>query len=95
MESSGKQDTITFHARKVLSLNCASTAIRILIPEILDNVFENMDDPALAALAVVCKSWSDLALRSLWANSKNTQLLLALLRILAPMIKENALWVRL
>lgn len=55
---------------------------RFLIPELLDAVFRLADTPDLVSLALVCKSWSEVALDCLWEDRLGT--VLPLLQFLAP-----------
>ncbi|KAG0001876.1 hypothetical protein BGZ80_010667 [Entomortierella chlamydospora] len=40
----------------------------LLIPEILHAVFNNLDAPALAVAAIVCRSWNAVATQALWVD---------------------------
>lgn len=67
------------------------TSHRVLIPEILAASFASLTKPELYAAALVCVSWSQLALEELW---KYLNSILPLLRVLSPMERVNGNWVR-
>ena len=47
--------------------------------ELLEEIFSHADQPSKSSSARVCKTWSDLALKSLWCHIKDVEVLFSLL----------------
>lgn len=91
-EGSGNEGELSETA--LLTAPGISVANRFLIPEILDCVFRLLRAPEQARVALVCRSWSELALDNLWRYRLTSAI--PLLKILVPLRldEERHSWVR-
>lgn len=91
MSSSADAGKASSHAViRVFSDCCrflSAVIARFPIPEIMDGVFKVSDTSDLACIALVCRTWSELALDRLWEDRLKS--LVPLLKMLGPLIQDT------